>query len=63
LNRAKCFELSGDISAALIDLTKFIELEPLDVRGYDGRAAVYDKIGEKEKAEADRQKATDLRKR
>jgi Flp pilus assembly protein TadD len=55
--------VKGEDARAIADLTRYIELVPLDVQGYLARGAIYERLGEKEKADADYQKATELRKR
>jgi Flp pilus assembly protein TadD len=60
LTRGKCLELKGDRFGALSDLTKFIELEPRDARGYKMRAAAYSRFVDLAKAAADEKKAAEL---
>ena len=55
------FDMNKNVEA-IADFTKAIELKPTYGEAYAARADVYDKQGEKAKADADRTKAADLKK-
>jgi len=58
--RATCYMMSNDITNTLENLNQAIKLEPGSPLTYFARASIYESIGEKEKAEADFQKAQEL---
>ncbi len=47
-------------SQAIEDFTRAVELNPQDAESYFNRALIYEKIGNKEKAQSDRQRYKDL---
>jgi Tfp pilus assembly protein PilF len=57
LSRGICYSNKGENERALTDLSKFIEQQPDDARGYKNRALVYERLGIKEKAAADNERA------
>lgn len=60
IDRAEIYKQAGRYQNALKDYDKAISLEPYP-RYYEARADVFDKLGMKDKAKADRSKAVSLR--
>ncbi len=61
--RARLYLYQDKHKSAIDDLTKAIALNPQFAESYKNRAVAYDKIGEAEKAEADRKRYEELSKR
>jgi tetratricopeptide (TPR) repeat protein len=57
---AVCYFKMGNIKEALKNRNLLVHLRPKEPRGYTDRAKLYDKLGEKELAAADRTKAAAL---
>lgn len=55
-----CYVKTGQYKKAIDSYTKAIEIDPNYGLAYDGRAEMYEKIGELEKAKADRKKYQEL---
>src|SRR5262249_14691826 len=60
LNRGLAHELLGMYDEALVDFTKLTQLNSKHYKGFWWRGAVYKKLGETAKAEADRLEAVKL---
>ena len=63
INRGIFYHAKGEYDLAIVDFTEAIRLKPDDAKAYNDCAVSYDKIGDKLRAEADRQKANELRKK
>jgi tetratricopeptide (TPR) repeat protein len=59
-NRADARLLAGDLNGALDDYNRLLKEEATFSGAYYGRARVYDKLGERAKADADRKRAHEL---
>jgi tetratricopeptide (TPR) repeat protein len=58
------FEKNRDyLVQSVIDFGKAIELDPTDIENYEARAVCLDLLGEREKANADRRRAEELKKK
>jgi tetratricopeptide (TPR) repeat protein len=59
-NRARAYELIGDIDGAIADYTKIIELAPENAAAYDSRGRAYARKGDYTRALADETKSSEL---
>ena len=54
--------MKGDYDRALADFNKAVELKPDFILAFQNRAQTYERIGDKAKAQADRDKVLELEK-
>lgn len=59
-NRGVILGDNKNYTQAIEDFTRAVELNPQDAESYYNRALIYEKIGNKEKAQSDRQRYNDL---